>query len=66
MAGNAEITELVLNDTAFCDALVRDPAGALRAKGIEPTPEIVDALKSIDGAGLRKLVSAFGKQQAAL
>ncbi|MCU0754670.1 MAG: Os1348 family NHLP clan protein [Xanthomonadales bacterium] len=62
----SNINELVLNDPSFCDALVRDPEATLRARGIEPTPEVVNALKAVDADGLRKLVSAFGQQQAAM
>jgi hypothetical protein len=61
-----DINELVLSDSDFCDALVRDPEATLRARGIEPTPEVIGALKAVDAEGLRKMVSAFGKQQAAL
>ncbi|MCU0754668.1 MAG: Os1348 family NHLP clan protein [Xanthomonadales bacterium] len=60
-----DINELVLSDNDFCDALVRDPEATLRARGIEPTPEVIDALKAVDSDSLRKMVSAFGKQQAA-
>lgn len=66
MSGNASITEEVLNDPEFCNALVRDPVATLRARGIEPTPEVIEALKAVDAEGLRKLVSAFGQQQAAM
>jgi hypothetical protein len=66
MSGNASITEEVLNDPEFCNALVRDPVATLRARGIEPSPEMIEALKAVDGEGLRKLVSAFGQQQAAI
>ncbi len=65
MSDTANINELVLSDSDFCDALVRDPETTLRARGIEPTPEVIEALKGIDGDGLRKMVSAFGQQQAA-
>ncbi len=65
MSGKASITDEVLNDPEFCDALVCDPVATLRARGIEPTPEVIEALKAVDGDGLRKLVSAFGQQQAA-
>lgn len=62
---NTDINDLVLNDSDFCNALVQDPEATLRARGIEPTPEIVNALQAVDAEGLRKLVSAFGQQQAA-
>jgi hypothetical protein len=65
MPGSEDITNNILTDSAFRDRLVRDPEGTLRSHGIEPTPEMVDALKSVDAAGLQKLATAFGTQQAA-
>ena len=63
-----DIQQLVtkaLNDPAFVKSLVENPTSALQSIGIEPTPEILEALKGIDAASLQKLAAAFGKDKAA-
>ncbi len=55
----------VLTDPNFAKGLVENPEKALREAGIEPTPEILDALKGIDVEAVKKLASAFGEDKAA-
>jgi hypothetical protein len=54
----------LLNDQDFAAALAADPESALRANGVEPTPEMVAALKGLDPASIARLASAFGQSAA--
>lgn len=54
-----------ISDEKFAQALVTDPEGALRSVGIEPTPEMLEALKGVDAASIRRLAQAFGEDKAA-
>ncbi len=55
----------VMSDEAFARALIDNPEKALKEVGVEPTPEILEALKGVDVATLQKLAQAFGDQKAA-
>jgi len=65
MAGIDSLVQRALTDEAFCNALVGDPAGTLRANGVEPTEEMVAALSGLDAQSVQKLAAAFGTDQAA-
>jgi anaerobic selenocysteine-containing dehydrogenase len=54
-----------MTDEQFAQALVANPEQALRGVGIEPTPEMLDALKGVDAAAIRRLAEAFGENKAA-
>ena len=54
-----------LSDPSFCEALVTHPEATLRAAGVEPTPEILDALTGLDAGAVQRLAVALGKSQAA-
>ena len=54
-----------LTDEAFVEALVKDPEANLRKAGLEPTPEILGALKGVDVEAIKKLAAAFGEDKAA-
>ena len=54
-----------MSDEKFAQALVRDPEKALKEVGIEPTPEILEALKGVDAAAIQRLAQAFGDNKAA-
>ncbi len=56
---------LALNDEQFADNLVKDPEATLRQAGIEPTPEILEALDGVDVDMVRNLAAAFGTDRAA-
>lgn len=65
----ADIQELVgkiLSDPAFAKALADNPEQALQDAGIEPTLDLVDALKDVDAESLQQMAQAFGKDQAAV
>ncbi len=55
----------VMSDDAFVQSLASDPAQALKDAGIEPTPEIMDALKGVDVDSIRNLATSFKGDQAA-
>jgi hypothetical protein len=54
-----------MSDEKFAQALAADPEKALREAGVEPTPEMLEALKGIDAASIQKLAQAFGEDKAA-
>jgi hypothetical protein len=53
-------------DEKFAEALVRDPERALKDAGIQPTPEMLEALRGVDAAAIRRLAQAFGEDKAAM
>lgn len=55
----------VISDDAFAATLVGNPEQALRGAGIQPTDEMLDALKGVDVASIKQLASAFKEDQAA-
>ncbi|HLE26490.1 MAG TPA: Os1348 family NHLP clan protein [Anaerolineales bacterium] len=54
-----------MSDEKFAEALANNPEKALREAGIEPTAEMLEALKGVDAAAIRKLAQAFGDDKAA-
>jgi anaerobic selenocysteine-containing dehydrogenase len=54
-----------ISDEKFAQALVSDPETALKQAGIQPTPEMLEALKGVDAAAIKRLAQAFGDQKAA-
>lgn len=54
-----------MSDEKFAQALVDNPEQALRSAGIEPTPEMLEALRGVDAAAIRRLAEAFGDNKAA-
>lgn len=56
----------IMSDEGFVDELVDNPEEALREAGIEPTIDLLDALKDVDAESLRNLAGAFGENQAAV
>ena len=66
---SADIQTLVgkiLSDENFARALAENPEQALQDAGIEPTIDLLDALKGVDAEALKNLASAFGQDQAAV
>ena len=55
-----------LSDEEFAAALVESPEATLRQAGIEPTDEMIEALKGIDVEAVKKLAAAFGEDKAAV
>jgi len=54
-----------MSDEKFAQALADNPEQALKAAGIKPTPEMLEALKGVDAAAIRRLAQAFGDNKAA-
>jgi hypothetical protein len=50
-------------DPAFARRLEEDPASALRHIGIEPTDEVLGALKQIDFDSIKQLAGALGDER---
>jgi hypothetical protein len=55
----------ILADAAFCDKLLANPEQTLKENGVEPTAEIIEAIKALDASSMKKLAAVFGKDQAA-
>ena len=56
----------ILSDEEFAKALSENPEQALKEAGIEPTIDLLEALKGVDADSLQNLASAFGENQAAV
>ena len=56
----------ILSDEKFVDELVENPEQALQEAGIQPTIDLLEALKDVDAESLRSLAGAFGENQAAV
>ncbi|MGQ0602166.1 MAG: Os1348 family NHLP clan protein [Anaerolineales bacterium] len=54
-----------MSDEQFAQALASNPEKALKDAGIQPTPEMLEALQGVDAAAIQKLARAFGDQKAA-
>ena len=55
----------VLSDDTFAARLASQPEPALRSAGIEPTGELLDALRGVDMASIKQLATAFQEDRAA-
>ncbi|AFY47692.1 hypothetical protein Nos7524_1829 [Nostoc sp. PCC 7524] len=55
----------VMSDESFAQRLVENPEAALQEAGLEPTPEIVEALQGVDLQAIQQLAAAFGEDKAA-
>ena len=69
MSDSADLQNLVgkiLSDEKFAEALAKNPEQALQAAGIDPTIDLVEALKGVDAESLKNLAAAFGENQAAI
>ena len=55
----------VMSDDSFAASLAARPEQALRSAGIEPTADMLDALKGVDVASIKQLASTFKENRAA-
>ncbi|MCF2151397.1 Os1348 family NHLP clan protein [Desmonostoc muscorum LEGE 12446] len=55
----------VLSDESFAQRLVESPEATLREVGVEPTPEVLEALQGVDIQAMQQLAAAFGQDKAA-
>lgn len=60
------IVQRAVSDEEFAKRLVADPEQALRAEGVEPSPEMIEALRDVDVASVQRLAAAFGENRAAV
>jgi hypothetical protein len=65
MANLQDVAMKVLSDPSFAQKLVSQPEATLREAGIEPTPEMLDALKGVDVASVQALAKDFQDGKAA-
>jgi hypothetical protein len=56
----------ILSDEKFAEALAKNPEQALKDAGIDPTIDLIEALKGVDAESLKSLAAAFGENQAAV
>lgn len=66
MATLQEVAIKIITDDAFAQALLADPDQVLRAEGIVPTPEMIEAINGIDIEELRSLTAAFTDENKAM
>lgn len=66
MATLQEITIRIITDDTFAQALLANPTEVLRAEGIEPTPEMLEAVEGIDLEELQNLTAAFTDESKAM
>ena len=69
MASSDDLQKLVgkiLSDETFAQALAENPEQTLEENGIEPTLDLLDALKNVDADSLKNLAASFKDNQAAL
>ena len=67
--GEADLSRVVgkaAADPEFAEELLANPEVALRSIGIEPTEEMVAALRDIDADSLRRVADAFEPQPGAV
>jgi len=65
VSGINSVIEKAMNDKSFCESLISNPAETLKAEGVEPTDEMLAALKDINADQLNEMASTFDKNQAA-
>ena len=64
MAQFDSLINKLTTDRSFAATLVADPKGTLEANGVEATPEMIDAIRSLDAASVERLAGAFGTAAA--
>lgn len=62
----ARVVGKAASDPEFAEALLADPERALADVGIEPTEEMVAALRDLDADSLRRVAAAFEPQPGAI
>jgi hypothetical protein len=56
----------ILSDEKFVEALAQNPEKALQEANIEPTIDLLEALRGVDPDQLRNMAAAFGENKAAV
>jgi len=65
MAELDTLVEKAINDPELAQRLLAEPEATLRSIGIEPTSEMIDAIKACDAESLKQLAAAFGDKRKA-
>ena len=60
-----ELVGKAVSDPAFAQALIDQPEQTLQSVGVQPTPEMLDALKGVDVESLQRMAASFGDDKAA-
>ena len=66
MTDFSTLVNKAVSDEGFAQELVDNPEKALRSEGIEPTAEMLDALKGVDVDSIKQLAAAFGENKAGI
>lgn len=66
MATLQELAIKIISDDTFAQNLLADPEAVLYDEGIEPTPEMLEAINGIDLEELRTLTAAFTDESKAM
>ena len=66
MATLQEIAVRIITDDTFAQVLMANPEKTLIAEGIEPTPEMLEAIRGMDIEELRNLTTAFTDDSKAM
>lgn len=66
MADIQTIVGKVITDPVFCKELKMNPEQTLKGEGVTPTPEILDAINSLDETSIHKLAVVFSKKHPAI
>lgn len=54
-----EIVSRIISDEVFAAAVAAEPEKALKEAGVEPTLDVLEALKGLDKASIQRLAMAF-------
>jgi hypothetical protein len=60
-----EIVSRIISDSTFAESLSANPEKTLKDAGVEPTPEIIAALKGLDKSAIQRLAVAFNSPTGA-
>jgi hypothetical protein len=56
----------IMTEEGFAEALTQNPEKTLKEANIEPTVDLLEALKGVDPDALKNMASSFKQSQAAV
>jgi hypothetical protein len=56
----------IMTEEGFAEALAQNPEKALKEANIEPTVDLLEALKGVDPEALKNMATTFKQNQAAV
>ena len=65
MSAIETVINKAISDAEFCEKLISSPVEVLQSEGIEPSDELVSAVKELDVTQLQEMASAFDKKHVA-